>query len=422
MRKFFQLLFLPFLAALLCLRSAAAMPYIVVDVQGHVLAQQDAFDRWYPASLTKMMTAYVTFQALEAGKIKLDTPISLSESAAKVVPSKSGWRPGTKLTLDTALTVMLVKSANDMANAIAEAVGGSQSAFVDMMNAQAQRLGMTGTHFANPNGLPDEQNYTDARDMSVLAVQIRRDFPQYAHYFDIPAIDSGKGKKPQPNSNNLIGRYDGADGMKTGFICGSGFNLTASATRNGRTVIAVVLGAERIDIRETTAAKLLTQGFKNMGSPRLTLASLRPYGDKQDVATNMHDAICNAQAGRIRMQYRDEQGHPILDSPFITALNPTPEAVEVRPLYEPPAPPKAQKPRKKAAHKVTGKGKAAAVKKTGDSAAAGTAPKRKAGSAKTGANANPSSAAPAAAPKPSQPSEPNIPANQTWRGAFPQPM
>lgn len=333
------LLFLP-LFCFFCRQEAAAMPYMAVDINGRVLAHNQAFDRWYPASLTKMMTAYIAFQALEAGKINLKTPIKLSPQAAHVAPSLSGWRAGATLTLDTALTVMLVKSANDMANAVAEAVKGSQAAFVTEMNIEAQRLGMAGTHFANPSGLPHEQNYSNARDIAVLAVALRRDFPQYAHYFDIPAIDFGKGRKIQPNSNNLIGRYSGADGMKTGFICASGFNLVASATRGGRTVIAVVLGANRIDIREDLAARLLSQSFKRFGVPQINLASLRPYGAYQTEAANLRGQICSLEAGRLRLQYRDEQGHPIFSSPFIAVLTSPPLALPVRPIYEPPPPPR----------------------------------------------------------------------------------
>jgi len=348
---------------------AAATPYMTVDVQnGRVLAHNQAFDRWYPASLTKMMTAYVTFQALQAGKIRLDTVINLSPQAAKVVPSRSGWRPGSTLTLDTALTVMLVKSANDMANAIAEAVGGTQADFVALMNAQTQRLGMSGTHYANPSGLPDPDNYSDARDIAVLAVQMRRDFPQYSHYFAIPAIDFGKGK-PVPNSNNLIGRFDGADGMKTGFICASGFNLVASATRGGRTVIAVVLGADRVDIREGMAAKLLNDGFNTAGSPQLTLASLRPYGDKQAEASDLREQICTLEAGKERLQHRDKKGHTIFDSPLIAERNENPPSVAVRPIFEPkPAPAPAKAKAKKAGAKAAqagGEAKAHKPAKTG---------------------------------------------------------
>lgn len=332
--KLFRILalFMPFLM----IKSAAAIPYISVDVEtGRILAHSNAFDRWYPASLTKIMTAYVTFRALQSGTVSLETPVTISARAARLPPSHSGYRPGSKLSMDSALKIMLVKSANDIATSIGEAVSGSEAAFVQRMNAEAQRLGLIGTHFTNANGLPDPQNYSTARDIAVLAVQIRREFPQYAHYFEIPALDFGQGKKIQPNSNNLIGRYSGADGMKTGFICASGFNLAASATRGGRTIVTVILGADRIDVREGLAAKLLTDGFKNRGSSQVTLATLSPYGSRLTQATNLRGQICNEEAWKVRAQYRDEKGQTIFNSPFIKVLQGTPPAVSVRLLSEP---------------------------------------------------------------------------------------
>jgi len=313
-----------------------ASPYISVDVaSGEVLAHAQAFDRWYPASLTKMMTAYVTFKAIEAGEISLDTPITLSAAAAKSPPSRSGYKAGSRLTLDTALTITLVRSANDLATAIGEAVAGSTAAFVDRMNATAKQLGMNGSHFANANGLPHARNYSTARDMAVLAVQIRREFPQYAHYFAIPAIDFGDGKA-QANSNNLIGRFTGADGMKTGFICASGFNLAASATRQGRSIIAIVLGAERIDQRENLAAQLLTRGFFSPENKlRETLSSLRPYGNKLTQATNMRETICSEEAYAERLQYRDEKGNIAFDTALMKLLQKNQPAIQVR-LLSPP--------------------------------------------------------------------------------------
>jgi len=313
-----------------------AAPYMSVDVEtGEILAHAQAFDRWYPASLTKLMTAYVTFKAIEAGEISLDTPITLSAKAAKLPPSRSGYKAGSTLTLDTALTITLVRSANDLASAIGEKVGGSTSSFVARMNAHAKRLGMSGTHFANANGLPHPKNYSTARDMAILTVQIRREFPQYAHYFSIPAIDFGDGK-PQANSNNLIGRYEGADGMKTGFICASGFNLAASATRKGRSLVVIVLGAERIDQRENLAAQLLTQGFATKTGGRKTLANLRPYGNKLTQATDLREIICSEEAAATRMQYRDESGKILFDSAFMDLLQAPSQAVQVRLLSPPP--------------------------------------------------------------------------------------
>lgn len=331
-------LFLPFLLLVTAHTTGAfANPYISVDVQtGRVLAHKDAFDRWYPASLTKMMTAYVAFRALQAGEVNLETPVTITVAAAKAPPSRSGYKPGSTLTLDTALKIMLVKSANDVAASIGETVGGSSSAFVARMNNEAQRIGMVGTRFANANGLPDPDNYSTARDLALLTVQIRREFPQYAHYFDIPAIDFGDGRKVQPNSNNLIGRYPGADGMKTGFICASGFNLSASATRGNRTVVAVVLGIDRIDVREGLAAKLLSEGFKTKGSPQVTLATLRPYGTRLSQVTNLRGEICNEEAWKVRMQYRDEKGQTIFNSPFMNIMQGQPRAIPVRLISGPP--------------------------------------------------------------------------------------
>ncbi|MDD9329926.1 MAG: D-alanyl-D-alanine carboxypeptidase, partial [Bartonella sp.] len=188
---------------------------------------------------------------------------TISKNAAQAPAINSGYKAGSVFTLDTALKITLVKSTNDLAIAISEAISGSQEAFVKQMNAEARRLGMFGTNFTNTSGLPNPNNYSTARDMALLAVQIRREFPQYTHYFSIPAIDFGNGKKIQLNSNNLIGRFDGIDGMKTGFICASGFNLVASATRNKRTIIVVILGSESINKREEKAAQLLDAGFSD---------------------------------------------------------------------------------------------------------------------------------------------------------------
>ncbi|EJF91554.1 D-alanyl-D-alanine carboxypeptidase family protein [Bartonella tamiae] len=322
---------------LVCMTSVAkANPYIVVDAStGRVLAHKEAFDRWYPASLTKMMTAYITFRAMHSGQLSPSSHVVVSARAAKEPPSRSGYKAGSVLDLDTALSIMMVKSTNDLAAAIAETVSGSQAAFVEKMNAEAQRLGMFGTHFSNPHGLPDPDNYSTARDLAVLAAQIRREFPQYVHYFSIPAIDYGDGRKVEQNTNNLIGRFNGADGMKTGFICSSGFNLAASATRNGRTLIAIVLGAQRIDQREGLAAKLLNEGFSNQGTSQVTLATLQPYGTKLSQASDRRQDICNQEAWEIRMQYRDEKGKTIFDSPFIAALALHSQPMQVRLIAEP---------------------------------------------------------------------------------------
>ena len=223
----------------------AANPKLVVDVNSlKVYEQQDIYQKWYPASLTKLMTAYTTFRALKSGQLTLESPVVISKNAAGEPPSKMFYKPGQAVTLDSALKMLLIKSANDIAVAIGETVAGSEPAFVNLMNAEAKRIGMTSSHFINPNGLPGAGQYTTARDLAVLAVTIKREFPQYAPYFAYEGFTTGK--KNYPNLNMLIGRFDGADGMKTGFICASGFNQVSSATRNGRAVVSVVLGAESL--------------------------------------------------------------------------------------------------------------------------------------------------------------------------------
>lgn len=310
--------------------SAQATPSISVDVaSGKVLSQEDAFQRWYPASLTKMMSAYVVFRALQAGQMTLESPVRMTVNAAKEPPSKMGYKPGSVLTLDSALKIMMVKSANDVSVAVGESVGGTEAGFVRMMNAEAQRIGMTGSHFSNPNGLHDPNNYSTARDLALLSVQLRREFPQYAHYFSTEAIDTGNGKKPQANYNILLGRFDGADGMKTGFVCASGFNLAASATRNGRTVVAVVLGADRQENRTVKAAQLMTDGFRSNGANLPTLATLQPTGTNNHEATDMRRAICSQQAMADRWDGRDVEGRLKIDSPYVHAMDHEPRAVPV---------------------------------------------------------------------------------------------
>jgi len=270
--------------------SALANPVVVFDLKnGQILQHQDAFKRWYPASLSKLMTAYVTFRAIAAGEVQLDSPIKVTKHSAGEPPSKMGFKPGSVMRLDNALKMMLVKSANDIAMAVGENVGGSQAAFAERMNAEAARLGMNGTHFVNPNGLYSPDQYTTARDLSVLVMAIRREFPQYASWFSIEGL--AVGKKAIPNYNLLIGRYPGADGMKTGFVCPSGFNMIGSATRNGRTLVAVVLGEKSAVSRAETAAKLLDQGFDTPTAGSATVATLAPYGDTVS-PNDMQDEVC----------------------------------------------------------------------------------------------------------------------------------
>ncbi|WP_436799555.1 D-alanyl-D-alanine carboxypeptidase family protein [Rhizobium oryzicola] len=318
--------------------TAFANPKMVVDVRtGRVIAHQEAFRKWYPASLTKLMTAYVTFKALKSGRLTLETPVVMSKKATEQPPSKMFFKPGSKLTLDSAMKILLVKSANDMAVAVAETVGGSTEQFVAMMNAEAARLGMNSTHYINPHGLPGKGQYTTARDLAIIALQLRREFPEYFGYFSLEGITTGA--KEYPNYNMLIGRFDGADGMKTGFICASGFNQVASATRNGRSVISVVLGSDSLAGRTDESAELLQQGLTSttLGEP---LATLAPYGPDRDEVVDVSAEICNPAAAKVRSEGRDDAGRMVLHSPYIKEMDRPPQYsfAGLIPGSEPPAP------------------------------------------------------------------------------------
>ncbi len=277
-------------------RVAHAEATLVVEADtGKVLEAQNATYPWYPASVTKLMTAYVTLKAVKEGRITLDTLLAVSPVAAAQSPSKMGFRPGTQVTVDNALKMMLVKSANDMAVVLAEGVGGSIDGFSALMNQNAQRLGMTQTSYVNPNGLPADGQITSARDLAILARAILRDLPEYEYFVHIPSIRFGR--RVTQNFNKLIGRYPGADGFKTGFICASGYNLVASATRNGKRLIAVVLGASSGRARAVRAAQLLERGFANN-----TLSWLRPsLGTVDNLAPidasppNLRDEMCGGK-------------------------------------------------------------------------------------------------------------------------------
>jgi D-alanyl-D-alanine carboxypeptidase len=267
--------------------SAQATPYLVVDADSdQVLMQNDATAPWYPASLTKLMTVYVALDAVRNGKLTFATPLVMSARAARMPPSKMGFRPGTQVTLDNALKMLMVKSPNDVAVMVAEGVSGSIEAFADEMNADAQRLGMHESHFVNPNGLHNPDHVSSARDMAIVARALLREFPDHADLFSIGAIQLGN--RYIPNHNGLLGRYPGADGMKTGFTCPAGFNVVASANHSGRRLIVVVLGAPSARFRNQEAADLFDRGFAaggGSGSPE----SL-PSGS--GAARNMRSDVC----------------------------------------------------------------------------------------------------------------------------------
>lgn len=246
------------------LRPAAAEigSWLVFDLKsGRVLSQSGAYRPWYPASLTKLMTAYVTFSAIRAGRLKLTSPVVVSQNARNEPPSKMGFPVGTVMTIDAALKMVIVKSANDIAVALGEAVAGGEKAFVGQMNKAAREIGMRQTRWANPNGLPDNSMVTSARDLALLSRALLTKFPEYRGYYRIQAIQHGK--RTLRSYNPLLGRIKGVNGMKTGYICNSGYNLIASATRGGRTIVAVILGARSGLERAVVAKHLVEGGFKS---------------------------------------------------------------------------------------------------------------------------------------------------------------
>ncbi len=233
---------------------------IVIDAAtGAVLSEDDADAQRYPASLTKMMTLYLVFEALDQGKLTLDTKLTVSKHAAEQSPTKLGLRPGEQIAVRDVILGMVTRSANDAAVTAAEALGGTEEHFGQMMTEHAHRLGMANTTFDNASGLPDPLNITTARDMARLSRALIRNYPRYYTYFSTAEFTFA-GQRIT-NHNHLMSWYEGADGIKTGFISAAGFNLAASAVRDNRRLIGVVLGGPSPFARDKYMAKLLDAGF-----------------------------------------------------------------------------------------------------------------------------------------------------------------
>nr|WP_244440025.1 D-alanyl-D-alanine carboxypeptidase [Mesorhizobium metallidurans] len=233
-------------------RSAA----IVIDAKtGKVLYSSDADGRRYPASLTKMMTLYLTFEAMAKGKIARNSPVVFSARAAAEPPTKLGVRPGGAVTVETAILSMVTKSANDSATALGELLGGNEANFARMMTAKARALGMKSTVFRNANGLPDPGQFTTARDMAMLGIALREHYPQYYGYFSQRSFLYGR--KRINGHNRLLGRIKGVDGIKTGYTRASGYNLVSSVSDGDRRIVAVVMGGNSGGSRDNQMAGLI---------------------------------------------------------------------------------------------------------------------------------------------------------------------
>ena len=244
---------------------------IVVDAaSGHVLNEVNADEPNHPASLAKMMTLYLTFAQLKAGRLKLDQQLPVSAWAANKAPTKLGLVPGNTISVEDCILGMITKSANDAATVAAEGIGGTEDHFVEMMNAQALLLGMTATHFGNASGLPHAHDTTTARDLSKLALALYRDFPQDTAYFATREF-TFHGKEVRGH-NHLMDRYPGMDGLKTGYTAAAGFNLASTAVRDGRRLFAVVMGGRTAAVRDNLMARLLDDSFEHQQTPDVLVA------------------------------------------------------------------------------------------------------------------------------------------------------
>ena len=248
---------------------------IVIDVEsGQVLNAVNADAVTYPASLTKMMTLYLVFEALNAGRLRLDHYLPVSAEAASRSPTKLGLRPGESITVQELILGLVTRSANDAAAVLAEGLAGSEPAFAEHMTRRARQLGMSSTVYRNASGLPNPDQYTTARDQAQLALSLYRDFPREYRYFATREFYF-RGSVIH-NHNRLLDWYDGADGIKTGYIGASGYNLAASAVRGGRRLIGVVMGGPSAGSRDREMAALLDRGFEEVGAGTIAVARREP--------------------------------------------------------------------------------------------------------------------------------------------------
>ena len=266
-----------FALAVFATRLVAA-PYaaLVMDMRtGEVIHARNADTQLHPASLTKMMTLYIAFEAIEHGEISLDTMVTISANAAAEPPSKLGLRKGQKIALRYLIRAAAVKSANDAATAIGEAIAGSEAAFARRMNRTAAALGMTRTHFKNANGLTEAGHMSTARDMTTLGRHLFFDYPEYYNLFSRRTADVG-GREVANTNTRFLNAYRGADGIKTGYTSAAGFNLVASAERDGKRIIAAVFGGQSTAARNSQMAELLDMGFRKVPTRVATRAPGKP--------------------------------------------------------------------------------------------------------------------------------------------------
>jgi len=270
---------------------------IVLDHRtGNMLVAASPDETRHPASLTKMMTLYMMFEALREGRMRLETPIVMSEEAASRPPSKLGIPVGQSITAEQAILALVTRSANDVAAAVGERLGGSEERFGQLMTLRARALGMTNTTFRNASGLPDPDQVTTARDMATLGRRLIHDFPNRYHYFGVTHAQFG-GVRIR-NHNRMLTDHEGVDGIKTGYIRDSGFNIVTSAERGGRRVVGAVFGGASWVERDAHMASLLDQSFEQLGVASRRDPDSRPSLVREASAGPLPRATATAQAGR----------------------------------------------------------------------------------------------------------------------------
>ena len=278
---------------------------IVMDARtGEVLLDDHAEEMRYPASLTKMMTLYMVFDALQRGEITLDTRLRASRNATRQPPSRLGLRCNRRgvcdsITVDQAIRAIAVQSANDVATMVAERLGGSEARFAAAMSARARTLGMTETRFVNASGLPDPLHHSTARDLAVLAQALWRDFPQYYGYFQTESF--AWGRRSSRNHNHLLGQVQGLDGIKTGYTRSSGFNLATSTERSGHRVIVVVLGGESAAARDSQVSYLIDGAFEEFARRSDPNAAQFASLPTRRLDVRLAPGVLNANAGASAM-------------------------------------------------------------------------------------------------------------------------
>lgn len=282
---------------------AMARPAIVFDSESEIiLYSEDADQLWHPASLTKLMTAYMVFEALKANKVSMNSLLINSAYARSQPPSKIGLPLKATIKLKKALEILMVKSANDVAVMIAEKISGSAAQFAQEMTQTAKRLGMRNTRFYNPHGLPHPKQVTTARDMAILAKALIDEYPEHSYFFSLPSVKVGK--RRMRSHNDLLRTFEGTDGMKTGFICASGYNIVVSATRDDRRLVAVVLGARSVTDRRKRATQLLLYGFQNYNWKTLFPSKITQVAVGTNLINgpvNLRSTICNRRPVKRRI-------------------------------------------------------------------------------------------------------------------------